>query len=58
MLSGMKQVLYLPYFVIRTPLKVRLAKCIVCYAASDWLWVTWNNSCCVYELVEWVSVTE
>jgi hypothetical protein len=57
-LSGMKQGLCLPYCVSRTPLRVRQAMCVMCNAAWDWLWVTWKDSCCVYELVEGVSFTD
>ena len=32
--------------------------CVSCViVAWDWLWVTWKDLCCVYELVEGVSVT-
>ena len=45
----MKQGLFLSYCVSRTPLRVGLAMFFVCYAAWDWLWVTWKDTCCVYE---------
>jgi hypothetical protein len=54
----MKQGLCLPYFVSHTSLRVRLAMCVVCCATGDWLWVTWEDSCCVYELVEGVGFTD
>jgi len=31
----MKQGLFLPYCVSRTPLRVLLARCVVCYAAWE-----------------------
>jgi len=57
-LSAMKKGLCLPYCVCCTPLTVRLAMCVVCCAAGDWLWVTWEDPCCVYELIEGVVFTE
>ena len=32
--------------------------CVVCDVARDWLWVTWEDSCCACEFVEGVGVTE
>jgi len=31
--------------------------CILCYVVRDWLWITWENSCCTCEFVEGVGVT-
>ena len=35
-------------------LGVHLIVCVVCYAAKDWLRVTWKDLCRVYEFVEMV----
>ena len=33
-------------------LRIRLAVvCVVCYVARDWLWITWEDSCCACEFV-------
>ena len=29
--------------------------CVVCYVVRDWLWVTWEDSCCTCEFVEGVG---
>jgi len=42
-----------------TLLRMRLAMaCVVCYVARDWLWITWEDSCCACEFVEGVGVTD
>jgi hypothetical protein len=36
-----------------TLLGMRLATvCVMCYVVRDWLWITWEDSCCACEFVE------
>jgi len=42
-----------------TLLGMRLATvCVMCYVVRDWLWITWEDSCCACEFVEGVGVTD
>ena len=42
-----------------TLLRMRLAMvCVVCYVVTDWLWITWEDSCFACEFVERVGVTD